>query len=184
MNLRILRTSLATENEDALHEARLLILLSFISDTSDGCVKGITKLAKLDFLLRYPTYLYRLLPECYKRIPNIPMSEYEIDTVESKMIRFRYGPWDKRYRRWLSNLVSKGLINTYISGVTQYIGLTEFGKQLSIQLKQEPDYHTIIGRSELLGKLSKKLTGTKLKDLIYKVVPELTGMSWGEEIEP
>lgn len=41
-----------------LHEARLLLLLlAFAGDDNSGSIDGIAKLAKLDFLLRYPTLL-------------------------------------------------------------------------------------------------------------------------------
>lgn len=34
------------------------------------------------------------------------------------MIRFRYGPWDDRYRRWIGILVAKGLAETSLKGHT------------------------------------------------------------------
>ena len=44
------------EDSDELHEARLLILLNaFSGKDGQGSVDGLTQLAKLDFLLRYPT---------------------------------------------------------------------------------------------------------------------------------
>lgn len=45
-----------------LHEARLLLLLlAFAGDDNSGSIDGIAKLAKLDFLLRYPTLLKKAL---------------------------------------------------------------------------------------------------------------------------
>lgn len=38
------------------------------------------------------------------------MLEFEAETVESKMVRFRYGPWDARYRSWIGVLTAKGVI--------------------------------------------------------------------------
>ena len=50
------------EDNDDLHLARLLILLgTFVGQNQTGSVEGLTKLAKLDFLLRYPVYLERAL---------------------------------------------------------------------------------------------------------------------------
>ena len=41
-------------NED-IHLARILVLLLSFKREDDAAIKGITKLAKLDFLLRYPS---------------------------------------------------------------------------------------------------------------------------------
>ncbi len=47
-----------------LHTARLLVLLStFAGDDGSDTMEGLTKLAKLDFLLRYPVMLERALDD-------------------------------------------------------------------------------------------------------------------------
>ena len=44
------------EGDDSLHLGRLLILVDvFAGHKGDQTIDGITKLAKLDFLLRYPS---------------------------------------------------------------------------------------------------------------------------------
>ncbi len=147
-------------------------------------MKGITKLAKLDFLLRYPTYLKRLLPKLYKRIPEVPMEEYEQDTVESSMIRFRYGPWDPRYRQWIGTLVAKDLAETYVVGRTVHVRLTAAGKEIAQAIRNSESFRVLTERSDIVGRIAGKVSGTQLKELVYEVVPELIGMTWGEEIGP
>lgn len=50
------------DENPVLHEARLLLLLlAFAGDDNSGSIDGIAKLAKLDFLLRYPTLLKKAL---------------------------------------------------------------------------------------------------------------------------
>jgi hypothetical protein len=45
-----------------LHAARILVLLQAFSEGNDGGpIEGITKLAKLDFLIRYPVMLEHAL---------------------------------------------------------------------------------------------------------------------------
>ena len=44
------------------------------------------------------------------------------------MVRFRYGPWDERYRRWIGLLVARNLVTTYVRGHTVHVGLTERGR--------------------------------------------------------
>ncbi len=183
MSLRIVESAVAAEQADALHEARLLLLLQQQADKGDGTVNGITKLAKMDFLLRYPLYFERLLRARYKRPPAVVMQPYERDTVESRMIRFRYGPWDRRYRRWIGLLVAKGLVDSFVSGRTVHVRLTDRGKQVAGSIAQQADFADLNARTEQVSKAVGTMSGSALKDLIYRVVPELTGMNWGEEIQ-
>lgn len=102
------------EASNYVHLGRLLILFNIFSGTSGTSpVNGITKLAKLDFLLRYPLYLKKALEKrngTKKSIEQINIKEYEKKSVESKMIRYRYGPWDFLYNQLINVLVAKGLI--------------------------------------------------------------------------
>ena len=187
MSLRIIDATIETEQSDQLHEARLLLLLRHAANRGGGTVAGITKLAKIDFLLRYPLYLQRLVDQLNltrKKKLQVPIQEYETDTVESKMIRFRYGPWDPRYRRWIGILVSKGLADTYLQGNTVHVKLTERGVQLAARIAESEDFRDLDERSKLIDKVVGSNSGTWLKDTIYSIVPELTGMQWGKEIEP
>lgn len=187
MSLRIIDATIETEQSDQLHEARLLLLLRHAANRGSGTIEGITKLAKVDFLLRYPLYFQRLVDQLNqkrKRKIQVPIQDYESDTVESKMIRFRYGPWDPRYRRWIGILVSKGLADTYLQGKTVHVKLTDRGVELANRIAESDDFRDLDERSKLIDKTVGSKSGTWLKDTIYKVVPELTGMQWGKEIEP
>jgi hypothetical protein len=184
MSLRIVESAVAAERSDQLHEARMLLLLRQQADKGDGTINGITKLAKMDFLLRYPVYFERLLKHKLKRPPQVVMQPYERDTVESRMIRFRYGPWDRRYRRWIGLLLSKGLAITYVSGRTVHVQLTPKGREVANRIAQVSDFSDLEARSAQVSKAVGSMSGTGLKDLIYEVIPELTGMNWGEEIMP
>lgn len=187
MSLKIIDTAISTERADEVHQARLMLLLRHTADRGDGSVEGITKLAKLDFLLRYPLYLERMFNQLNKtrtRPLRVKKQSYEEHTVESKMIRFRYGPWDERYRRWIALLVSKGLANTYLKGRTVHVRLTTAGLELAEQLANDPAFTDLDERSKLISKSVGSKSGEWLKKTIYEVVPELTGMAWGEHIEP
>lgn len=183
VSLRIVESAVAAEQADALHEARLLLLLRQQADKADGTVNGITKLAKMDFLLRYPLYFERVLRSRYRRRPPVVvMHDYERDTVESRMIRFRYGPWDRRYRRWIGLLVARGLADTFVSGRTVHVGLTDRGRKVADTIAQQEEFAALDARTEQVSKAVGAMSGSALKELIYQVVPELTGMNWGEEI--
>lgn len=186
MSLRIIDAAIATEQSDQFHEARLLLLLRHAANRGEGTVQGITKLAKIDFLLRYPKYFQRLvdkLNEQRKRPIKVSLQPHEEDTVESKMIRFRYGPWDPRYRRWIGILVAKGLADTYLKGRTVHVRLTEPGVSLANKLAEREEFMDLDARSRLIDKTVGSQSGQWLKDTIYEVVPELTGMNWGVEID-
>src|ERR1035437_9606998 len=66
------------EEDDNLHVGRLLVFLSaFAGKDGKGSVDGITKLAKLDFLLRYPVHLERALQVRAKRGIDANVVDYE-----------------------------------------------------------------------------------------------------------
>lgn len=60
--LQLLEAFMQLEENPSIHTARLLILLKeFCGEKNDKKIEGITKLVKLDFLLRYPVYLSKAL---------------------------------------------------------------------------------------------------------------------------
>jgi len=181
VSLRILEAAIETEQSDQLHEARLLLLLRHAATRGEGTVAGITKLAKLDFLLRYPMYFQRIvdsLNKSRKRKIKLDIERHEMETVESKMIRFRYGPWDPRYRRWIGILVAKGLADTYLKGRTVHVKLTNEGLQLAESLANNESMKDLDIRSQLIDKTVGSKSGEWLKNTVYEVVPELSGMAW------
>lgn len=187
MSLTVLKAAADAENADGLHLARLLVLLrcaDMRGKSKSKPVEGITKLAKLDFLLRYPVYLERALVSLGKSAEGAAVLPRERTTVETKMIRFRYGPWDGRYRRWLSLLSARGLITLSMSGRKIEIGLTDHGRALAEDLAARPVFHDLAVRGAVVVKTVGSMPGTKLKDFVYQIVPEITGMKWGEEIAP
>ncbi|WP_330236473.1 hypothetical protein [Streptomyces sp. NBC_00566] len=163
------------------HLARLLILLSYFGRPGTGGLDGLTKLAKLDFLLRYPSFTDRLLAS---RNANWPLgcepSSDEMQAVESRMIRYKYGPWDNRYYPLLGQLVGCGLAETVKGRGRVAIRLTESGVGLADALAHSEEWHVYAGRSEMLSKRF-NLTGNALKKMIYESLPEAVDIPhWGE----
>jgi hypothetical protein len=183
MSFRIVRASILAEKTSEFHEARILLLLDHITKRKPDGIDGITKLAKLDFLLRYPVFLQRVLDKTKKKPSVVDIKEYELHTVESKMIRFRYGPWDHRYRSWIGLLVAKGLANTFLKGRTVFVTITDKGKELAEQFRTLPEFDDTNTRSSIISQFVGSMSGSKLKRLVYEVVPELSNMSWGDHIE-
>ncbi|WP_165070852.1 hypothetical protein [Paludisphaera rhizosphaerae] len=188
MSFRLVRAAAETETTDDYHLGRLLILLRSSDHQKNSpatklkAVEGITKLAKLDFLLRYPTCLERALRLAKKNPNNAQVQPRERTSIESKMIRFRYGPWDPRYRRWLGLLSARGLVQLQVSGKTVQIGLTDPGRDLADVFRGDPLYDDVKRRSDVIAKAFGGYSATKLKDFVYEVVPEIIDLKWGEEI--
>src|SRR5258708_38403763 len=129
------------DDDDNLHLGRLLVLLSaFVGKAETGSVDGLTKLAKLDFLLRYPVNLERALEVRAGRGVDAKLEEYERKSIESSMVRYRFGPWDFRYRRFLNTLVARGLVSVSTEGRTIKIFLTGAGRNAAGELVRAAEF--------------------------------------------
>lgn len=171
------------EDNPKLHLARLLILLKeFESKKGGQGIDGKTKLVKLDFLLRYPVYLERALKQ--KEIPEntIAIMDYERSSIESSMIRYRFGPWDPRYDTFINLLIGMGLCELAKDGRTVYIALTKKGYETAIQLSKAEEFENFVNRSQILKKYFNQ-GGASLMNFIYDTFPEIVSLKSGETIK-
>jgi len=163
------------------HMARVLLLLrAFGGETGFKPFDGLTKLAKLDFLLRYPYYLEQALNQVKKTKEKLA-HDYERRSIESKMIRYRYGPWDPRHRKVINLLIGKGLIEA-VEGKPTLIKLTMKGAETANILRIRDTFSDIVSRVMILSKHF-DWSGTKLKKFIYSTFPEILSLEYGEPIE-
>lgn len=166
-----------------LHTARILILMSaFDGERGDGSIDGLTKLAKLDFLLRYPVMLQRALEAKNVSIKDVRLEEHEKECIESEMVRYRFGPWDYRYRSFLNILVSKGLATVSIKGRTVVLSLSPKGRKHAELLASDSNFEPYVRRSKLL-KRHFDLTATNLMRFIYEKFPEIVSLRSGARIQ-
>src|SRR6266496_782011 len=110
-------------------EARLLLLIDTFSRKRGGTVRyleGRVKLAKLDFLLRYPRHLRRVLLAHGAHEADLTAIDPEEAPLDARMMRYRYGPWDPAYYALLGSLIGRGLVE-----VTPLAGSTGFGYRTS-----------------------------------------------------
>lgn len=182
MAFELARALAETERNDDLHIARLLLLFAARAGKKDHSIEGLTKLAKLDFLLRYPTNLERALKATGKDPAFAATKEFERTSIESKMVRFRYGPWDHRYRRWVALMVARGLVTVGLKGKTIHIWLTMEGRQTAEELASQEPMKDLALRARVVAKGFGSENGTALKNFVYETFPEITGMKWGEVI--
>jgi hypothetical protein len=175
------------EEDPALHASRLLVLLNTFRGKNESRMKGLTKLVKLDFLLRYPVYLERALKarDAQSTSKSLNIKEYERKSVESSMIRYRYGPWDHRYRAFINYLVAKGLAEVEVQTIprqkTIFVELTSKGKEMAMQLECSKDFEDIAIRSKVLKRHFDK-NAMWLERFIYDTFPEIASMKMGETI--
>lgn len=164
------------DQSEALHAARLLLLIdAFADEDGQGAIEGLTKLAKLDFLLRYPAMLERALEAKGRSTREVQLEDYERYSVESAMVRYRFGPWDHRYREFLNILVAKGLACVGIEGRTVVIVITDAGRALAQQLSAEDLFEPYVRRARLLRRHF-DMTATNLMRFVYKTFPEVISL--------
>ena len=140
------------DGDEQIHLGQLLVLLDAFDRGEAGrpAIEGITKLAKLDFLLRYPTYFEKAMLVRNVNPKRIPIEDYERKTVEAQMVRYRFGPWDHRYRRFLNILAAKQLVRIETSGRTILLSLTDKGKHQASRLAEDAAYRPLQKRARLL----------------------------------
>ena len=182
MTLDLVEIVSSLDRDEDVHLARLLVLLHAFHSDDGPAVEGITKLAKLDFLLRYPSCFETALQARGVSPKNIPIDDFERLTIEARMIRYRFGPWDHRYRRFLNILAARGLVTVTREGRQINIDLTNEGAKIAKKLTNSPGFQRIYERAQLLHK-HLNLGARKLMDFIYETFPELTSLEFNEGIE-
>jgi len=171
---------LALLREDlAYHQARVLLLVAAVSRTkgNNGKLDGLTKLAKLDFLLRYPALAPEVLDRLDFRDPRMHLATEDVAAptdVEAPMTRYKYGPWDDRYYAVLGALIGRGLVRyTAARKGSVAVTPTAAGRRLATQLANSGQWSEIADRGAAIADASAGMAGNALKDLIYQRLAEL-----------
>jgi hypothetical protein len=176
----------AYDPDDVLdfHASRLLILLLICGQGRLPSIQGRTKLAKLDFFLRYPLFLERAEQQLAQQ--GDPHRAYRATgaEVEAPMIRYRYGPWDPRYRQFLAFLEARSLIRI-TKTPPEKVTLTAAGRKLAEILAGQPAFSSLIARCHaMIGNLA-DMNGTALKEFIYRIFrAEVADLGLRQVIEP
>ncbi|HEX8608385.1 MAG TPA: hypothetical protein VF679_07085 [Pedobacter sp.] len=173
IHTRAPQPALTVEESLEFHAARLLLLLKYAGGRN-AKITGRTKLAKMDFFLRYPTYLAKAL--------DLPTETKLKIRPESPMIRYKYGPWDPKYYDVFALLVGLGLMEVKPSEKGDVFSLTERG-EYAVEELQGPEFEDIIERCKQIYNRFGKLKGNQIKEYIYREFPEIVVKTLGEEIE-
>jgi hypothetical protein len=114
---------------------------------------------------------------------DVQLEENERCSVESEMVRYRFGPWDHRYREFLNILVSKGLINIQMEGRKVVIGISELGHEVAGQFVGNELFDQYERRAKLL-KRHFDMAATNLMRFIYDTFPEIVSLRSNSLIRP
>jgi hypothetical protein len=171
---------LAMLREDlAYHQARVLLLITAVAAEQGHARKldGLTKLAKLDFLLRYPALASTVLDPLDPYDPRLHLANEDVrepTAVEAPMTRYKYGPWDDRYYTIIGALIGRGLLR-YARGRQGSVALapTPAGKKLAAEMTGNAQWSEIADRCKAIAQASTGMTGNALKDLIYQRLADL-----------
>lgn len=165
-------------------EGRVLLLINAFSGTPNRprVLEGRLKLAKLDFLIRYPKYLTRVLQQRNASERTLRAVEAEPAPLEDRMIRYRYGPWDPSYYAVLGSLIGRGLVEPipFERGIGYRV--TDNGRELASALIEEDTWVSVNERA-VATRRHLDLTGTTLKNLLYDAIPEMTNADWHRDVE-
>jgi hypothetical protein len=158
------------------HAARILLLFAICGTA--GRIDSLTKLAKLDFFVRYPDFFR----QACKTLGIVP-EDFDM-AVESAMVRHHYGPWDKRYYQVLAYLEARGLIKAKRVGRSFNLALTDEGKQFASTLRSEPAFAAVCAQMKRVKKAFGAKSGSWIKNLIYQTFQkEVTLLAHGESIK-
>jgi len=164
-------------------DARILLLIHGFSKGSGG-LEGRVKLAKLDFFLRYPTFFARALrirSSDATAASAAERAEAEGYNIESRMIRFRYGPWDPAYYGILGRLVGAGLVKPVNIQRARAYRTTELGRSVAERIGSTPEWAEVSVR---VGHLRRyfDLTGANLTRFVYEKFPEVGATPIGQQL--
>ncbi|MFF3412543.1 hypothetical protein ACFYW8_41690 [Streptomyces sp. NPDC002742] len=167
------------------HATRLLLLIYLCGEEPGPYIEGRTKFAKLDFFVRYPGFLERAhaaMPEAVDA--ETAFLARDPSEVEAPMIRYRYGPWDQRYRQFLAFLVSRDLV-TVTTHRVERVKLKAAGKRTAQRLTEARQFQPLVRRCQAMRGNLAAMSGTDLKNLIYDLFPDEVGNApFRQEIRP
>ena len=157
------------------HAARILLLLHLCGQK--GKIKGLTKLAKLDFFVRYPSFFNQAATE----LNSHENKSYAMN--DTAMIRHHYGPWDPRYYQVLAYLESRELITVDKEKKAFIFSLTDIGVEMAMHLASHASFNELVEHMRKVKSVFGSKSGDSLKKLVYSVFDEeVAKLSKGEII--
>lgn len=180
MSRNLIETIITIDSDDTNNIIRMLILIyTFAGKNGTGKIEGISKLAILDFLLRYPVALDKVLEnqelKGNKTINHkrFQLQSYEVNSIDAKMMKFNFAPWDFKYRRIVSILKAKDLIQVNLDGKKTVLRIKSNGIDTAKKIQDLKDYEYLVVRCKIIKSVFGSWSQKKLIDMIYIVFPEI-----------
>jgi len=168
-----------TDSDDSIQMSRMLILLDvFATRNRNGVIEGINRIAIYDFLLKYPYAFSNFIrrQELSITIQNHltdSLHSYETDSIESKTMKYNFAPWDYKYRRVISILESKRLVDLQIGSKKAILQITELGTELAGKLYAQEQHQIIKEKCKILKRHFSTWSQKRMVEKIYEVFPEI-----------
>jgi hypothetical protein len=145
-------------------------------------LEGRVKLAKLDFLLRYPRHLRRVLLAHGAQPDQIAAIDPDEAPLDARMMRYRYGPWDPSYYAVLGSLIGRGFVAVApLAGSTGFgYRTTDVGARVASDLLSDESFAGLNDRLVLLRRYLDK-PGSTLMKYLYEL-PEIADANWQEDL--
>ncbi|MFQ6310101.1 hypothetical protein [Lysobacter capsici] len=161
--------SLALSADDIVefHAARLLLLFRICGVSNR--IDGLTKMAKLDFFVRYPDFFQAAKAAVAPDADPGDTSNAIVEATEAAMVRHHYGPWDKRYYQVLASLESRRLIEVTKEKSSYRLSLTATGKERADLLAKTVSFTPVVARMKDVKRVFGGKSGDYLKRLIYRL---------------
>jgi hypothetical protein len=142
---------------------------------SQAPFKELPSLQSWTFFCDIQSFLQRALQAKGQSVANVKLEDHEKMSVEATMVRYRFGPWDHRYREYLNIMSAKQLVNVTIEGRTTIIALTSVGQAQAKKLGAVSNFEAYVRRTKLL-KANFDMTATNLMRFIYNTFPEIISL--------
>lgn len=155
------------------HAARLLLLFRLCGKKDR--IDGLTKMAKLDFFVRYPQFFADACQHQGTDASSRIRARQVTDTVESGMVRYHYGPWDQRYYQVLAYMKARELLDISQAGQGYKLSLTPLGHAAADELIADAAFKDLVTQMHDVKAVFGNVTGSNLKKLIYRLFDEEVG---------
>ncbi|WP_412270843.1 hypothetical protein [Dysgonomonas mossii] len=139
-------------------------------------IKGVNKIAKLDFLLKYPTYLNEILSASNTNV-RVLIESFENNSIETLMSSYLYTPWDMKYRKFFNLLIAKDLISVGFENDDYFIQITSKGIILVQELYKNELFIEFQKRASVIRTHFGNYTDNYLSKILYDRIPELTTLT-------
>ncbi|SFF45491.1 hypothetical protein SAMN04487969_14155 [Paenibacillus algorifonticola] len=174
MSMSLIEQIIILDERDELDNIRALLLIyTLIGNKNDKITIELVKLAKMDFLLKYPSALDSVLTNLNKK-KDIHITEAEMNNIETNILSFRFSPWSSNFRKLMVLLNAKSLIDWKLREKSLDIYQTSKGLSLYNDILSFGEFKNMHIQSKAIKTNILALSTIKLDSLLSTALTELT----------